>query len=540
MIENLGPYRIEKVVGRGGMGTVYAGVHQETGQQAAVKALSRALDDDSNFRDRFAAEIATLRKLDHPNIVQLYGEGVQDGYLFFAMQYVPGQSLQQMLQSGYQFEWQQVSRLAIEICAALQHAHDRGVIHRDLKPANLLYDQDGRIKLTDFGIAKLFGGTQLTAAGSVVGTADYMSPEQAQGRQVTSRSDLYGLGSVMFTLLARRPPYSGSSLPQVVHSIRYDEVPSVRRFAPSVPRALDEIISQLLQKDPEDRIATARAVANRLKAVQDALGDAGESQSATNQDTDTQVRNSLGDAATRASPPDRGAATEVPPTAVDSAASSAPSESWHNSTIITSEGSKNQDQLAARDTIADTPDSYQDRFFSSDARSSLGYEDHVNGEPPLVTHLKTALLGLGFVALIAATIWGMWPASADRLYGRIVSITKEKSPSDAKKYIDEFIKRFPNDSRLDEVDDLRMDVECRSLQKSLALRFLGSGGSSLAPFEQRFLEAMRLIPKNPAAARARFREFVEVYEIAKKAPPELAKFLDAARHQLKRLENVSS
>ena len=275
MIDRLGPYRIEKLLGRGGMGTVYAGVHDETGERAALKALSVHLVDDPDFRGRFISEIDTLRKLNHPNIVQLYGEGVQDGYLFYVMQYVEGSSLQQELQRGHRFEWRDVSRIAIDICAALQHAHDRGVIHRDLKPANLLRDTQGRIKLTDFGIAKLFGGSQLTAVGSVMGTADYMPPEQAEGRQVTSRSDLYSLGSVMFTLLARRPPYSGESPPQVIRRMRSDKVPSVRQFAPNVPHELDRIIGQLLEKKPEARIATPRALANRLKAMEHGLGIAG-------------------------------------------------------------------------------------------------------------------------------------------------------------------------------------------------------------------------------------------------------------------------
>ena len=250
MIERLGPYRIEKLLGRGGMGTVYAGVHEDTGQRAALKALSVHLVDDPDFRGRFVLEIETLRKLNHPNIVQLYGEGVHDGHLFYVMQFVEGRSLQQELQRGRRFDWLDVSRIAIAICGALKHAHDRGVIHRDLKPANLLSDADGCIKLTDFGIAKLFGGTQLTAVGSVMGTADFMSPEQAEGLQVTGRSDLYSLGSVMFTLLARRPPHIGETPPQVIRRMRHEEAPSVRQFAPNVPQALDQIISQQTGSSP--------------------------------------------------------------------------------------------------------------------------------------------------------------------------------------------------------------------------------------------------------------------------------------------------
>lgn len=138
---------------------------------------------------------------------------------------------------------------------------------------------------------------------------------------------------------------------------------------------------------------------------------------------------------------------------------------------------------------------------------------------------------------MVATVWGMWPASADRLYARIISISAARGPADAKKHIDEFIERFPHDARLAEVDNLRMDVECQSLQKNLALREMMSGGSALEPFEQRFLEAMRLKPKNPAAARVRFLELVELYRNrnGNQSSPKLEMFLDAAQHQLNRL-----
>ena len=543
MIKQLGPYRIEKMVGRGGMGTVHAGVHSETGQTAALKVLSLGLLDDTNFRDRFSAEIETLRKLNHPNIVRLYGDGVQDGYLFYAMQFVQGRSLQQMLQSDHRFQWQEVCRIAIDICEALRHAHDRGIIHRDLKPANLLLDQDGQVMLTDFGIAKLFGGTQLTAAGSVVGTADYMPPEQAAGRQVTQRSDLYSLGSVMFTLLARRPPFPGNSLPQVVHSVRYDEIPSVRRFARSVPPALDEIICRLLQKEPENRIPTARAVANQLKAVLQAVDDGDKSQpdgdSGGNDvaEVESDELVDLDDATTRASLRDRGSVTEISPTAVDDDPSGKSDYSWNNATVVTSPGSEVQAKLAAPDTIADSTDSSQDRFVAVDVAASSGAGDQERGESLLVSRFKTALLVVALVGTIAATIWAAWPASADRLYERIVAITLAEDASEARKFIDEFIERFPHDRRLQEIEDLRMDAECVRLHKRLVKDSILSGGSALETYEQRFLEAMRLLQKNPAAARVKFRDFVEIYEGTSHAEPELAKFLKAARHQLERLES---
>src|SRR5215469_8738154 len=164
-LERLGPYTIGRKLGRGGMGTVYAAVNAETGEPAAVKVLSAALAQEEGFRERFEAEIESLKKLHHPNIVQLFGYGEQDGHHFYGMELVRGRSLEEELLAGRTFDWREVTELAIQVCRALKHAHDRGVIHRDIKPANLLLADDGTLKLSDFGIAKLFGNTGLTADG---------------------------------------------------------------------------------------------------------------------------------------------------------------------------------------------------------------------------------------------------------------------------------------------------------------------------------------------------------------------------------------
>ena len=158
-IERLGPYQIVGKLGRGGMGTVYEAVNLETGEPAAVKLLSAALAEEEGFRGRFEAEIETLRKLNHPNIVKLFGFGEEDARLFYAMELIDGNSLEEELGRGRRFDWREVVRMVIEICRALRHAHDRGVIHRDIKPGNLLLASNGQVKLSDFGIARLFGNT---------------------------------------------------------------------------------------------------------------------------------------------------------------------------------------------------------------------------------------------------------------------------------------------------------------------------------------------------------------------------------------------
>jgi serine/threonine protein kinase len=195
-LTQLGPYVIGKPLGKGGMGSVYAASDPQTGQRVAIKALSPQLATAEGFRERFEAEIESLKTLRHDGIVRLYGYGEQNGVLFYAMELVDGISLEDELKAGRRFNWREVTSIAIQLSLALKHAHDHGIVHRDIKPANILLTEDERVKLADFGIARLFGTTSLTTAGGVLGTADYMSPEQADGRPVTARCDQYSLGGV--------------------------------------------------------------------------------------------------------------------------------------------------------------------------------------------------------------------------------------------------------------------------------------------------------------------------------------------------------
>jgi serine/threonine-protein kinase len=269
--EQLGPYRIVGTLGRGGMGAVYHGIHVETDEPAAIKILAAALSEDADFRQRFEAEIETLKKLYHPNIVQLFGFGEQGDILFYAMEYVDGISLEDELRQGRVFGWREVAEIGVQTCRALRHAHDRGIIHRDIKPANLLLTKDGRIKLSDFGIARLFGNTRLTTAGSVLGTAEYMAPEQAEAKPVGPRTDLYSLGCVLYCLLARRPPFRAKSLIEMLDKHRLAQPEPVTRLAPETPVEFERLILQLLEKDPDKRIPSATLVARRIEAMLHAL-----------------------------------------------------------------------------------------------------------------------------------------------------------------------------------------------------------------------------------------------------------------------------
>lgn len=265
--ERLGPYKIDKRIGRGGMGTVFAATADVTGERAAVKVLSSAFQGDVGLNDRFAAEIESLRMLRHPNIVRIFGYGEDNEIRYYAMELIEGQSLQEALDAKRRFSWPDVAKIGVQICRALKHAHDHGIVHRDIKPANLLITADGSVKLSDFGIAKLFGNTGMTADGGVIGTAEYMAPEQADGRTATSRADLYSVGGVLYALLLGKPPFVARSLLEMLQLQRFaDPEPPIRRD-PQIPRALNDLILQLLVKDPAKRTPTALVVSRQLESL---------------------------------------------------------------------------------------------------------------------------------------------------------------------------------------------------------------------------------------------------------------------------------
>ena len=237
----------------------------------AVKVIAANLAQHQRFRRRFDAEIQTLIKLKHPNIVQLIGFGEEKGLLFYSMEYVDGENLQQELRRSKTLPWERVVDLAIDVCSALKHAHDFGVIHRDLKPANLMINSQGKLKLTDFGIARLFGASEVTVEGSVLGTADYMSPEQAEGKTVSLRSDLYSLGCICYTALTGRPPFMGKNIPEILFNVRYGTLTPLSTLAPQVPKELCGLIEEMLRKDPSMRPPTGLVVGNRLQSLRAGL-----------------------------------------------------------------------------------------------------------------------------------------------------------------------------------------------------------------------------------------------------------------------------
>jgi serine/threonine-protein kinase len=270
----LGQWQIEKELGRGGMGTVYLArnvapdsASAERPDLAAVKLLSPALAQETGFVLRFRREIEALSTLKHPNIVAFYESGEYQGCPYYVMEYVEGPSFDDLLRKNGRMAWDEVIEYAIQICSALKHAHDHGIIHRDLKPTNLLLSTQKLVKLLDFGVARLFSERNLTQANAVVGTAEYLSPEQAAGKPVTRRSDLYSLGVVLYTLLTGRTPFLASTTVEMLQKHRFARFDPPRKFAEDIPYELDELVCQLLAKDPDDRPPDAAVVARQLERI---------------------------------------------------------------------------------------------------------------------------------------------------------------------------------------------------------------------------------------------------------------------------------
>jgi serine/threonine-protein kinase len=271
--QQLGPFLIEKELGAGAMGAVYRGKYIQTGQLVAVKIIAPGLGTSSNHAvARFEREAKILKQLKHPNIVRLFGVGKHHGTAYYAMEYVQGESLDRVMARRDRMTWEEVVDLGQQLCAALQHAHEKGIIHRDLKPSNLMMLPDGTLKLTDFGIAKDIDVTALTGANNTIGTAAYMSPEQCRGeRDLSFKSDLYSLGVVFYELITGRKPFNAESAMDMfmLHVNGTFERPS--RLVLDLPVWMDTLICQLLEKKPEHRPFDAAMVSRVLGTIQEKM-----------------------------------------------------------------------------------------------------------------------------------------------------------------------------------------------------------------------------------------------------------------------------
>jgi serine/threonine protein kinase len=259
-----GRYLIENTLGHGGMAVVYLAQDRELRRPVALKLLAENLAGDGDFRERFVREARLAARLSHPNVVHVYDAGEDEGRPFIVMEYVAGETLAHVLVRRRKVPPGEAAALARQAAIGLQHAHDAGLVHRDIKPQNLLLRDDGVLKIADFGIARAAELSRLTQLGTVLGTASYLSPEQALGEEVGPQADIYSLGAVLYELLTGRPPYEFSSLAELTEKQRTGTIVPVRDVEPAVPGSLEAIVMRCLARDPGFRPSSAGQVANEL------------------------------------------------------------------------------------------------------------------------------------------------------------------------------------------------------------------------------------------------------------------------------------
>ncbi len=265
-----GRYRIERKLGTGGMADVYLAEDQELGRRVAIKILNDRHAADDQFVERFRREAKNAAGLSHPNIVSIYDRGEAEGTYYIAMEYLDGRSLKELIVSRGQAPIRLAIEYARQILAAIGFAHRHGIVHRDIKPHNVLVGPEGRVKVTDFGIARS-GASQMTEVGSIIGTAQYLSPEQARGSPVDQTSDVYSVGVVLFELLTGQVPFTGDT-PLEIAMKHLSEVPKPpSEVRPEVPHDLDLVVLRALAKDPADRYRTADEMDADLARVLEGL-----------------------------------------------------------------------------------------------------------------------------------------------------------------------------------------------------------------------------------------------------------------------------
>jgi serine/threonine-protein kinase len=510
-IEQLGPYRVGSRLGKGGMGSVYEAVHAKTGQRVAIKALTPQLAAAEGFRERFESEIESLKKLQHEGIVRLYGYGEDGGVLFYSMELVDGPSLEQEINAGRRFDWNETLTIAIQVCRALKHAHDHGVVHRDIKPANLLLAAGDRVKIADFGIARLFGATQLTNVGGILGTADYMSPEQVDGRPVTDRCDQYALGCVMFALLAGRPPFRANTMPEMLQLQRFAEPEPVRRYAPQTPEQLDRLIGQLLNKDPAGRFPNVLVLGRHMEAMQKALSRPPKSSPTPNAKTPGAAPKGL--AATAAPGTDATLAHEndgLPPLdTTDSGVYNAPTLADDGQVELAEPAPPSQSAPGPIVRPVAAPPR-ETRFTTVDDAARSAQREQA----------ERWTLGLqlaGLAAALAALAWVGWrlarPATADELYATMIASLEETGgdPREIEAEVTQFLERFSDDKRAVEVQGYADELELQRLERRQRFRSRVPAGQATNPVEQVYADAVALIDVDPMRAAKMLEDLLALY-----------------------------
>ncbi|MDO4575555.1 MAG: serine/threonine-protein kinase [Planctomycetia bacterium] len=547
----MGPYVLEHRIGRGGMGAVFAGWQENTHTPVAVKVLSSLLSSDESFRLRFEQEIEALRQLRHPNIIRLYGYGQEEETFYFSMELIEGNSLEEEIASGRRFSWKETLAMAIQICSALRCAHDHGIIHRDLKPGNLLLTSNGTVKLSDFGIATLFGGSKLTDAGSVMGTIEYMAPEQATAQPVTARTDLYSFGAVLVSLMAGHPPFQGKNLADIVHQHTLNKARRPSQMGVRIPPQFDELIGRLLERDPEKRPKTAFMLLRQLEMI-------------ANECTDEAVATFpvvVSD--------EMGATPAIENVVLENGRGK--DDHWYAS-FGEEESKRAEDAQAERasqetgvepmlpgvvpSVMEKTP---QAEFSALGVRRfvEVGEENASRGSHFWETPwggLAAILVATAFFGLAAAQgiAWWTTPPEADVLYHRIMQVADDEKPSDPIRYaknIQLFLNVYPNDPRSAKVQELQTELDLDRLEKRLrANSRTRQFARSVHPVERDYQNAIHNLPNQPAVAMKNLEAFVTFYDAASERRPDniltqediqkIRQYLEVAKRQLFRVRQI--
>jgi serine/threonine protein kinase len=269
-----GRYELEELVGSGGMSSVYRAHDQLLERKVALKILHERYGEDDEYVERFRREARAVAQLSHPNVVTVIDRGEDDGRQFIVFEYIDGENLKQVVEREGPLPLDKVIELGLEIAQGLAFAHERGIVHRDVKPQNVLLNGDGKAKVTDFGIARTLDVEKgVTQTGTVLGTSDYIAPEQASGQVVSRETDVYSLGVVLFELLTGSVPFKGESFVAVALQHVNEPPPSVLERRPETPPRLAELVDRALAKDPDDRPTMEELIAE-LEALQ--AGETGE------------------------------------------------------------------------------------------------------------------------------------------------------------------------------------------------------------------------------------------------------------------------
>jgi hypothetical protein len=522
----LGPYDVLSRLGQGGMGEVFEATDTTTGRRVAVKTLAAHLGGNEALRLRFESEINALKALRHPGIVQLLAFGEEEGRPYFAMELVAGRSLEQALRDGRRFSWRETVALAAEVARALKFAHDHGVVHRDLKPANLLLLDEPRdgisVKLADFGIARLFGDAGQTSAGTVVGTAEYMAPEQACGGAVDHRADLYAAGLVMFAMLTGRPPFTGADASRVIARQRSEPAPRVASLVAGIPPTLDDLIDRLLAKDPAARPANALLTQRMLTAIAGLADDTGAAADAL------------------------GVTLDMPVAIAEDTAAGPDEAAPHQSTSPTRTAQAPPQQRPTRQNTQPEggpsgPAASRTRFTTvAELDARMAAEAHRDATTARRRQASAVLAGAAMLSI--GLLLAMRPPSASDLERRIAALEADEAADlrDARPLIEEFLARYPDDPRAGRIAGLGHRLDVDALERRGHRR--PQTGRTISALERDYRAAMERAAESPARCLAALEAIVAVHgtAVADTAGNEAALWLALVRRQIDRFTPLAA